>query len=151
VSTIERTCEERIEENYKSRNEVISQMLVHHNGQFEEQLDELTEEFVEEFTKNENREPTEDEIAKFRENASSSEYDEYSLMEFPLAFKTTKCVKIELSWGGPSDYIEAFVDDGSVTKAIYHFADWFDHAQMVIHQKDPMFEFVELFIEAVES
>jgi len=31
-------------------------------------LDEETARFVEEFTKNENREPTEDEIAKFREN-----------------------------------------------------------------------------------
>lgn len=32
-------------------------------------LDEETARFVEEFTKNEDREPTEDEIAKFRENA----------------------------------------------------------------------------------
>lgn len=35
----------------------------------EDDLDEETARFVEEFTKSEDREPTEDEIAKFRENA----------------------------------------------------------------------------------
>jgi hypothetical protein len=39
-------------------------------------LEDETARFVEEFTKNEGREPTEEEVAKFRENVSINECDD---------------------------------------------------------------------------
>lgn len=146
------TCEERIKEQYKDRNETIAKMLKFHNGTAQDELDELTEQFVEEFTKNEDREPTEDEIDKFRENASDKEYNEDSLMELPLGFTIHKVVKIELSTGGPADYLEVFIDPeytDTIVRVVYHFADWFDHAQMDVNENDPLWEFAQIYCDGL--
>jgi hypothetical protein len=148
----EKTCKERIREQYDNRNESVAKMIKYHNGTAEDELDELTEQFVEEFTKTENREPTEDEVDKFRENASEKEYDEDSLMEFPLGFSIHKVIKIELSTGGPADYLEVFIDtadNNSIMRVVYHFADWFDHAQMDVSSNDSLWEFAEIYCEGL--
>jgi len=146
------TCAERIKEQYNHRNETVAKMLKFHNGTAADELDELTEQFVEEFTKNEDREPSEDEVAKFRENASDNEYNEDSLVEFPLGFVITKVIKIELSTGGPADYLEVFIDPEyteTIVRVVYHFADWFDHAQMEVNENDPLWEFAEIYCDGL--
>lgn len=146
------TCAERIKQEYSNRNETVAKMLKFHNGTAADELDELTEQFVEEFTKNEDREPSEDEVAKFRENASDNEYNEDSLVEFPLGFVITKVIKIELSTGGPADYLEVFIDPeykDTIVRVVYHFADWFDHAQMEVNENDPLWEFAEIYCDGL--
>lgn len=148
----EKTCKERIREQYDNRNKTVAKMIKHYIGAANDDLDELTEQFVEEFTKNENREPTEDEVDKFRENAADTEYNEESLMEFPLGFTIHKVVKIELSTGGPADYLEVFIDPeykDTVVRIVYHFADWFDHAEMEVSENDPLWEFAEYYCEGI--
>ncbi|NDB56884.1 hypothetical protein EB001_00295 [bacterium] len=148
----EKTCKERIREQYDNRNESVAKMIKHYIGAANDDLDELTEQFVEEFTKTENREPTEDEVDKFRENAADTEYNEESLMEFPLGFTIHKVVKIELSTGGPADYLEVFIDPeytDTVVRIVYHFADWFDHAEMEVSENDPLWEFAEYYCEGI--
>lgn len=77
-------------------------------------------------------------------------YDGYedandALNEFPLAISVDKItqIKIELSWGGPADYIVVHIyDDGEIKSARYHFADWFDHAECTIPEDTAMYDYV---------
>ena len=50
----------------------------------------------------------------------------------PLSIEVRPVVTVLLSWGGPSDWLEIELesDDGrDIRRAVYHFADWFDHAE----------------------
>jgi hypothetical protein len=70
------------------------------------------------------------------------------LSEYPLAATVRYAVRVELSTGGPADYLEYIVDgDGSVSRATYHFADWFDHAERALTGDD--FTTAERFLEAL--
>lgn len=148
----EKSCAELILESYESRNETIKEMLVHSNGQFAEYVDEQAERFVEEFTKTYNEEPSEEEVDKFKQSCyESSEYNESSLGEFPLGITSSKTVKIELSTGGPADFIKVYMDDNNFIESIsYHYQDWFDGAEMQVKESDPMWEFAEYIIDGCE-
>jgi uncharacterized protein YgfB (UPF0149 family) len=68
--------------------------------------------------------------------------------DFPLGLSVYKTVKIELSAGGPADYIEAVLDDcGDIVKVSYHFSDWFDHASLRVPEKTVMHEYVERLLD----
>lgn len=69
------------------------------------------------------------------------------LGEYPLGASVALAVRIELSTGGPADYITATVDHGEVTRAEYHYADWFDHAQETLDRDE--LATVAAFIEAL--
>ena len=50
--------------------------------------------------------------------------------------KTTK-FRIDLSWGGPQDFIEVEVDDsGEIIGGSYHFLDWFDGAEIELSEEE---------------
>ena len=62
-----------------------------------------------------------------------------SYMEDVLWFgKRFEVWRVELSCGGPQDYIDLFVDpeDHVIDHAIYHFLDWFDGAQRYVGGDD---------------
>ena len=72
-----------------------------------------------------------------------------ALNNFALAYTEWKTVKIELSWGGPADYLMALVDhenDNKIVRLDYHFADWFDHAQKPVDRDTPLFRYAEYVI-----
>lgn len=69
------------------------------------------------------------------------------LNEYPLGASLAIAVRVELSTGGPADYITATVDHGEVTRAEYHFADWFDHAETALENDD--LDVVAHFIDAL--
>jgi hypothetical protein len=142
-------CKDLIGERYQSRNESISKMLMHANGEFEQLISDEADRFIEEYTKTQGEEPSEEAVDKFvEEYYKNTEYNETSIDEFHLGFSKITVVKIELSTGGPADFIEVFLDeDGFINKAIYHYQDWFDGAQMEVQDDDPMMEYVSRFIE----
>lgn len=51
------------------------------------------------------------------------------LDEYALGESVSYAVRVDLSTGGPADYITATVGPDGVERATYHFADWFDHAE----------------------
>lgn len=144
-------CKDLIAERYKSRNEDISKMLMHANGQFDEQVEDEADRFVEEYTKSTGEEPSQEAIDEFVEQYhKNSEYNETSIDEFHLGYSKSTIIKIELSTGGPADFIEVYLDeDGLINKAIYHYQDWFDGAEMEVKDDDPMMEYVARFIENI--
>lgn len=148
----QKTCQELIQERFDARNEQINQMHMMVDGRFDEQLRDATEEFIEKVTTATGEEPTEEEIAKFvEEQHKNCEYTETSIDEFALGFSTYKVIKIELSWGGPADFIEAFVSDGELIKVVYHYQDWFDGAQMNVPKNSEMYEYASWFVDMYDG
>lgn len=94
----------------------------------------------------------EEDIRQMTEKAEDSEYygDEESIYEYALAISKYTVVKIELSWGGPSDYLECRVDDRSgLFSVTYHFQDWFDGAEREVSKDSPLWNYAEMMLEGV--
>lgn len=76
-------------------------------------------------------------------------YDEAyeALDNYFLGMSEYKLIKLEISWGGPSDYLEVKLhyDDDDINEIIsihYHFADWFDHAVVEVQRSSPIWDLV---------
>lgn len=63
-----------------------------------------------------------------REDPYEGDDDLPGLNEYGLGSTVRYSIKVELSTGGPADYVTADVEAGEVVTATYHFADWWDHA-----------------------
>ncbi len=66
-----------------------------------------------------------------------NEYDDFSswLWDYVLDFSDDshfRAKRLQLSWGGPADYI-LFFEDGDIE---YHFQDWFDGATRTLDEDD---------------
>jgi hypothetical protein len=86
-----------------------------------------------------------EEIVDVRE-AAQEELD-----DLPLSISEHKVYKILLSTGGPADWVEVRVDEyGYGAKMTYHYADWFDHAEIEISDKSYMAEYISNILEAQE-
>lgn len=70
--------------------------------------------------------------------------------EMPLSVSRQVVHRIDLSTGGPADWLEVFMDSGdesTIARIVYHFADWFDHAETVLDGAD--FDAAERFAREV--
>lgn len=148
--TKQKKCKDLIQENYDSRNELMEKLIMLNNGQFDQQIQDETDRFIEEFEKTYGSEPSEEAVDKFREQLIINEdYNEESLYELPIGLSKQTVFKIELSWGGPADFIRAYVDDeGNLVRVTYHYQDWFDGAEMEVNDNSHMWEFVERYLHA---
>lgn len=73
--------------------------------------------------------------------------------EYPLAISPVRSVKVELSYGGPQDYLLCFIDeDGGIERIEYHFLDWFDGASVDLTGRDfeVASEFCQHFVDLIE-
>ena len=103
-------------------------------------------------------------LADFREmDAATMSEDEdqrdeafQCIYEFPLAVSQVTVFRIDISTGGPADWLEVFTDandparDGApveVSRIVYHYADWFDHADLTLEGED--FETAETFARSL--
>lgn len=132
-----RTCEERIEENYQGRMEQLRGMMALYGGQEHEPkeiikiLDDNGYPDWKQFT-----ELVENELPwmaqrVFDEN-ELQEIGQTLVSEFPLAVSVEGgAVKLELSWGGPQDYFMIYRN-----QSVYHFLDWFDGARRLVDYED---------------
>lgn len=82
------------------------------------------------------------------EQTNSDDIDEPGpLSEYPLGASVRYAIRVELSTGGPADYLEAIADADGIERIAYHFADWFDHAERTLDGAD--FDTAERFIGAL--
>jgi len=83
--------------------------------------------------------------------AQLDEYDEDSIYEFPLSIERFTVVRIDLSTGGPGDWLEAKLDsDGDIVQLTYHFNDWFDHAERSVDQGSALWDLAAYYVEGME-
>lgn len=58
-----------------------------------------------------------------------------------LSLDTKMVVRIQISWGGPADYVEVELSKDEhdryteISGVTYHFADWFDHAERPVQEE----------------
>ena len=79
--------------------------------------------------------------------AEIGEQAQERIYEYPLGLSTYKVHRIDLSTGGPGDWLEVFVNDSAIDRIVYHFNDWFDHAETTLSGAD--FDAAESFVMAL--
>ena len=70
---------------------------------------------------------------------------------YPLAVSTRQLTKVELSWGGPSDFLTIDHDGEEIYSVTYHFQDWFDGATRNVEEGSKVWEYARTVIEAREG
>ena len=70
---------------------------------------------------------------------------------YPLAVTTRQETKIELSWGGPSDFLTVSHDGAEIYTVTYHFQDWFDGAHRQVRAGSKVWEYAQTVITAREE
>lgn len=72
-----------------------------------------------------------------------------ALYEFALGVALYTTVRIDLSTGGPADWLECMVDrSGSgLINVTYHYSDWFDHAEESVDVDSPLWNYADEMVE----
>ena len=79
-----------------------------------------------------------------QDEASEEIYEQaYGISKYTL-------VKIELSGGGPSSWLEVKLDsENDVMSVFYFFADWFDVASREVPEDSPLYRYAVQMLEGV--
>lgn len=89
----------------------------------------------------------------FGADAKDDERAYESLNELPLGYSIKAVVRIELSTGGPGDWLEVVGEHGrhgfEVETVTYHYADWFDHAERPVDEGSALWQYAESFVEVL--
>ena len=85
-------------------------------------------------------------VQKYYEGDEDGEWNNY-----PLSVDTYKMTRIQLSWGGPSDFLDVKHDGHIILAVTYHFQDWFDGAVRDVQEKSKVWEYARTVIEAREE
>lgn len=143
MSTREGTCEDRIADHLTSRLATFAALAKAARVNDQDELDALTAE-----DRNEIRDAIgcDDLIADELAEAADT-----AIVELPLCVSAKKLYRIDLSTGGPGDWLEAEVDteDHEIGRITYWFNDWFDVAHRVLEgdERDVAESFCQRFIE----
>lgn len=122
-NTKQKTCQERIEEEYRRADDYLELIF----RVYDDDLDEDDED--------------DKEILK---QVKDEEIDNQTIYEYAAGSSMKRLLTIELSGGGPSSHIEAIInEDNVVESAQYVFLDWFDGARRKINEDSAMFRYVE--------
>jgi hypothetical protein len=122
-NTKQKTCQERIEEEYRRADDYLELMF----RVYDDDLDEDDED--------------DKELLK---QVEDEEIDNQTIYEYAAGSSMKRLLTIELSGGGPSSHIEAIInEDNVVESAQYVFLDWFDGARRKINEDSAMFRYVE--------
>jgi len=82
------------------------------------------------------------------DSGDDDKYDEAmdEWLEYPLSVEGKRFIRVELSTGGPGDWLDVHYDGGGlITRIEYYFNDWFDGASVVLVGED--FEIAEQFCQ----
>jgi hypothetical protein len=76
-----------------------------------------------------------------------------ALYELALGISKHTVVRIDLSTGGPADWLEAIVlsdyKSHIIDEVRYHISDWFDHASIEVEKDSPLYRYAEETVELI--
>lgn len=72
--------------------------------------------------------------------ALDSDSDEYQEGIEIYGVRRTETIQLQLSGGGPADYVEITHTEGDILRVEYRFSDWFDTATLPIPEGSPAYE-----------
>ena len=94
----------------------------------------------------------EEDISSVLEGYYNGEEDGFEAWNnYPLAVQDYQVTKVELSWGGPSDFLKIFHEGTEIYSVEYHFQDWFDGATRKVEEGSKVWEYARTVIEAREG
>jgi hypothetical protein len=74
-----------------------------------------------------------------------------SLHDLPLSISRRVLLRVDISTGGPADWLEVECEQGryslDVQRVTYHFADWFDHAAQPVEQGTALWAYADMVAE----
>jgi hypothetical protein len=81
--------------------------------------------------------------------ASDDEREEAIQMldEFAIGQEELKVLRLTLSYGGPSSWIDIMYNNGEIDRIAYHYQDWFDGAVKLIGKDSPIWQYAEQQLE----
>lgn len=85
------------------------------------------------------------------DGGTMTDEDAYTrLSELPLAVSIQRYLRVDLSMGGPAEWIEAKIDDtGGIGSATFHYADWGTHDERPIEQDSALWRLAEHYLEGM--
>lgn len=83
---------------------------------------------------------TEQLIAKELEASADPNLDDYFDGVTIYGVERREVVRLQLSGGGPADFIEITAREGEVIRVEYLFQDWFDSARLEVPESSPVYE-----------
>ena len=129
MNTKDRTCADRIAEQQRDREDTLAALYAVTDGQVE---------------------TDDDGMADVDGELLSADDAVERLDEIPLAVSAFTTLRIDISTGGPADYLTAKLDGREVQSVQYHFADWFDHAEQNVPESSPLWRLAEYYAEIVD-
>lgn len=71
--------------------------------------------------------------------------------DLALSIDTYKVIKVCLSYGGPSSYLEIMTgEEGEIISVTYRFSDWFDTATREVMKEEPAYAYAVNILEGLE-
>ncbi len=94
------------------------------------------------------RESLESRLASMRHALAGEGAEEGLVAEDILSVDRHTFYDVQLSWGGPSDWLRVFVEDGRIETVEYHFADWGTHEEVFLSeaQRKDLIRWLETFV-----
>jgi len=68
-----------------------------------------------------------------------------------LSIDKYEIIKVCLSYGGPSDYIEITHDEGDIRSVIYRYSDWFDTATREVPENSSLMDYARYIVEVTSN
>lgn len=83
---------------------------------------------------------TEKLIAKELAASADPNFDDYFDGTTIYGIQRLETIRLQLSGGGPADFIEITAREGEVVRVEYLFQDWFDSARLDVPESSPVYE-----------
>ena len=89
-----------------------------------------------------------EELTKMMDNPNHDDYFD----DIALSIDTYKVIKICLSYGGPSSYLEVTTNsDGEIMSVTYRYSDWFDTATLPVFEHEPAYAYAVNMLELLSQ
>ena len=82
---------------------------------------------------------TEQLIAKELEASADPDADEYQESVEIYGIQRLETIRLQLSGGGPADFVEITAREGEVIRVEYLFQDWYDFARLEVRESSPVY------------
>jgi hypothetical protein len=127
----DKKCNDLIDDKLNARFEDYQNILNLNDLSDPENIPESEIETLKQFIKDQGYDPND-----YDNEDDLQELKDRLLSEYGLAAIEYKLIRIELSYGGPQDYIELRIDkeDNTLLSGTYHYLDWYDGAIRSLNQ-----------------
>ena len=87
--------------------------------------------------------------AELEAGGENTDFDDYFDTQVTIYGITRReVISLQLSGGGPADFIEITTEEGEIKEIHYLFSDWFDSARVLVSEDSPIYQWAAYQLEA---